>query len=56
MPSASVLLMRIEVVERLFVASGHLDAHRGPPDDPRVKSPAVIKVAWMERNGRSPLR
>jgi hypothetical protein len=39
-----------EVVE---VAGGHLDAHRGLPDDPRVKSPAVIKVAWTEGNGRS---
>ena len=28
-----------EVVE---VAGGLLDAHRRPPDDPRVNSPAVI--------------
>ena len=42
-----------EVVE---VAGGHLNAHRGSPDDPWVnqRSPAVIKVAWIEGNGRSP--
>ena len=42
-----------EVVE---VAGGLLDAHRRPPDDPRVKLPAVITVAWMEGNRRSPPR
>ena len=39
-----------EMVE-VALAGGHLDAHRGPPDDSRVKSPARRgdqgSVAWI---------
>ena len=51
MPSTGVLLMRW----LRWQVGGHLDPHRGPPDDPRVKSPAVTKVAWMWNGTDVPL-